>query len=216
MRLPNGFVAILAVLAIACFAGPAYAGAYEDTLLAARDDRTDVVIDFIKRGIDINTADESGTTLLMFAANNGNIELLEFLLNNGANILMNNMYGDTAIGIAALRGKLAIVQRLVAAGAKLETEGWAPLHYAAFNGHADVIRYLIDKQVSVDARAPNGQTALMFAAKNDHLEVVRLLVSANADIQARDANGTTALSLAIDAGNTDIAHYLRSRGAMAK
>jgi len=65
----------------------------------------------------------------------------------------------------------------------------------------------------VDARAPNGQTALMLAAANGHLEAVRLLVDADADMALTDPEGRTARALALRSANTDIADYLRSEGA---
>ena len=199
--------------AIVTFARPALAGAYEDILVAARDDRTAIVVDLIRRGMDVNTTDRSGTTLLMFAAGNGNEPLLDFLLRNNANILIQNKYGDTAMSVAALKGRLAIVRRLAESGAPIATSGWNPLHYAAFGGHADVAKYLIAEHAPLDARAPNGQTALMLAAETGHLDVVRLLVAAGADKAAKDPGGKTALDLALKAGNTDIADVLASEGA---
>ena len=163
----------------------AFAGAYEDIVVAARDDRSDTVIDLVRRGMDANTSDRSGTTLLMMAAANGNIQLLEFLLKSGANILKQNRYGDTALAIAALQGRDAIVQRLVQAGAPIKSDGWNPLHYAAFSGHVEIAKYLIGKQAPIDATAPNGQTALMLAARNGHLAVIKALVDADADLEHR-------------------------------
>jgi uncharacterized protein len=191
----------------------AVAGSYEDILVAARDDRTEIVIDLVRRGMDPNTSDRSGTTLLMLAARNGNDVLLEFLLKNRCNILKQNSYGDTAIGIAALRGHLATVRRLADAGASLGGNGWNPLHYAAFSGHADIARFLLERGAPVDGRAPNRQTALMLAAKNGHMDVVRLLPEANAGLELTDADGATALDLAGKAGNTAIVELLRASGA---
>jgi uncharacterized protein len=203
---------LLAVSTLA-IGSSALAGAYEDILVAARDDRTETVVDLVRRGMDTNTSDRSGTTLLMLAAGNGNEALIEFLLTNGANTLKQNNYGDTAVGIAALRGRLNVVRRLVEAGAAIHSQGWTPLHYAAFTGQKEVAKYLISRQAPLDALAPNGQTALMVAARNGHLDVVKLLVDADADMDLDDPEGNTALGLAIKAGNSDIADYLRSEGA---
>jgi ankyrin repeat protein len=216
MHTLNRLISFLAAMATLGFAQAAFAGAYEDTIVAARDDRTDIVVDFVQRGMDVNTADPSGKTLLMFAAENGNEKLLEFLLKNGANVLIRNKYGDTAVAIAALRGHLQVVRDLVEAGAAIDADGWTPLQYAAFDGHADIVSYLINQHALVDARAPNGQTALMFAARNGHVDVVKLLVSAHADVNLDDGSGNTALALALKAGNTDIADYLRGAGATNK
>ena len=61
-------------------AGLAQAGAYDDILGAANRGDSTAVIDLLKRGMDVNTADQSGSTLLMIAARNGSQALLEALL----------------------------------------------------------------------------------------------------------------------------------------
>lgn len=188
----------------------AVAGAFEDVITAVREDRTDVVIQLVQRGLDPNTADIYGTTLLMVAARNGNAALLDFLLRSGANIMNQNRYGDTAIGIAALNGHESAVKRLLEAGARGDGPGWSALHYAAYAGHTGIVHFLISRGVNLDARAPNQQTALMLAAKNGHLDAVRLLVNAGARPNMGDLRGNTALSIAVEAGNDEIAGVLRA------
>lgn len=192
----------------------AVAGVYDDILVAARDNRTDVVVDLVRRGMDPNTSDQSGTTLLMFSARHGNLALVDFLLRNRANILKQNKYGDTAVAIAALGGHLPVVRRLVDAGANIAASGWNPLHYAAFSGHVEVVRYLVSRKAPLDKPAPNRQTALMLAARNGHVEVVKILIEADAHMDLEDAEGNTALSIARKTGNAAIADYLKGEGAV--
>lgn len=206
-----------AVLLALTFALPpaAQAGAYDEILVAARENRTEVVADLIRRGMDPNTSDRTGTTLLMTAAGNGNDELIDFLIRHRANIGKRNAYGDTAVAIAALHGHLSTVRRLVEAGADVAggRKSWGALHYAAFAGNVEIVRYLAGRGAALDAPAPNGQTALMLAAKNSHLEAVRALVDADADLDLEDPEGRSALDIALKAGHTDIADYLRQEGA---
>lgn len=205
---------LLPVLLLALVAhGQAVAGAYDDILVAARDNRADTVADLVRRGMDPNTSDRAGTTLLMFAAGHGNLQLVDFLVQSRANLQKKNSYGDTATAIAALRGHLAIVRRLVEAGADIAGTGWNPLHYAAFSGHGDIVAFLAGKGAPLDAPAPNGQTALMLAAKSGHADAVRALVDADADLDLEDPQGQSALALAETAGHTRIADYLREEGA---
>lgn len=204
---------LLILLIVSMGPRAAVAGVYDDILVAARDNRTDIVVDLVRRGMDPNTSDRSGTTLLMFAVANGNEELLEFLLRNKANILKKNKYGDTAVGLAVLRGHLQIVRRLVAVGADIATPGWNALHYAAFGGHAEIVHFLVSKGAPLDAPAPNRQTSLMLAAKNGHIDAVKALVNAGATTTLVDMDGNTALGIALKAGNSRIADYLRGEGA---
>jgi hypothetical protein len=203
---------ILSVL-FACAAAGAIAGSYDNILAAARDDRADEVINLVERGMDPNTSDRNGTTLLMFAAGNGNEQIIEFLLRNKCNILKQNTYGDTAIGLGALKGHLSVVQRLADAGAQLDGKNWNPLHYAAYAGHVEIVRWLIERNAPIDARAPNLQTALMLAAKGGHEAIIRLLIGAGANPDLEDSDSRTAYDLAILANNRAIADYLNEKSS---
>ena len=197
---------LLALLAL--FLPPAWAGSYDNILVAARDNRTEEVVQLLMRGMDPNTSDRSGTTLLMLAAGNGNVELIDFLVKARCNLGKQNQYGDTAIGLAALRGHIQAVQRLQEAGAPLDGKNWNPLHYAAFSGHEDIVRLLVERKAPLDARAPNRQTALMLAARNGHESVVHLLVEAGADATLTDDGGRNARDIAAAGNHRTIAEYL--------
>ena len=202
------------VIALGIFLSfPAAAGVYDDIIAAANMDDTPQVIDLLKRGMDVNTADRSGNSLLMIAARNANHELLDFLVGNRANLSRKNRYGDSALMLAAFRGHDRIVLKLLAAGARLGDKGWNALHYSAFNGQAEVVRMLAASAADLDAPAPNGQTALMLAAKGGKLDAVRMLVDADADLDVEDYDGQTALMLAQQAGHVDVVEYLRDEGA---
>jgi uncharacterized protein len=188
----------------------AIGGTYEDAIVAVREDRTDIVVNLLGRGLDPNTADTSGTTLLMVAARNGNVELLDFLLRSGANAMNQNRYGDTAIALAALYGHEHAVQRMIDAGARSDGPGWGALHYAAYGGYTQIVRLLLSSGVNVNTRAPTQQTALMLAARNGHRDVVKLLIDAGACSDMGDLNGNTAQSIALKAGNDEIVSVLRA------
>jgi len=65
----------------------AIAGAYEDMLKAVNQRDSVKVSHLLQRGMDVNTTDPMGNTLLMLAARNGDFHILEVLLTNSANIL---------------------------------------------------------------------------------------------------------------------------------
>ena len=182
--------------------GAAFAGAYDDILIAAENGRTDVVLDLVARGMDINTTDVDGSTLLLIAARSGNQRLVEALLRNRASVRKRNRFGDTALHVAASQGHTACIALLLAAGSEIDPAGWTPLHYAAYAGQTETVELLIAKGAKLDARAPNGRTALMLAAQNDHAGVSLVLRRAGADTELRDYDGKTAAAILAAVGKS--------------
>lgn len=186
------------------------ASAYDDLLQAVESNDLATTTRLLQRGMDINTSDRNGNTLLMIAARNGATEILDLLLTNRVSLLKQNKYGDTAMMLAALNGRHDAVLRLFRAGAESNPEtGWTPLIYATFNGHATIVQVLLDAGVAIDARAPNGDTALMVAARNGHEDVLRLLLERGANPLLSDRAGLRARQLAEQAAHHDLAMRLQ-------
>ncbi|CAH8841927.1 unnamed protein product [Trichobilharzia szidati] len=74
--------------------------------------------------------------------------------------------------------------------------GRSPLHYAAMNGHFDMIRLLLCNRAVVDAVDFNNVTPLHLAARNNSLRCTQLLCMAGADYTLKCASGCTARDLA--------------------
>jgi ankyrin repeat protein len=204
---------ILLVAALYGLASSAKADIYNDLLKAIEERDTATVTSILQRGMDVNTVDSSGNTLLMLATGNGNKELVEFLLSHRARVRARNRYGDTALMTAALKGHLVIARLLVTAGAEINHSGWTPLIYAAFEGREETLKYLLEHGAEVNALAPNGSTALMVAARNGHIQTVKLLLEADADTDVKTSDGATALKWAREGLHPEIAELLRTTGA---
>lgn len=190
-----------------------YAQTLDDLFRAVETNNVAEVNRLLARGMDVNSADPEGRTLLMRAAWDGQDDLVKLLLDRKARIDQRNARGETAIMMAAFRGHLETVKLLHARGAPLDGPGWTPLHYAAFNGNTAVAKYLLDNKANIDAKAPNGATALMLAARGGHIETAKLLIWQVADVNAETDRGDTALKWALESKNTDIAKLLQQAGA---
>jgi len=101
---------------------------------------------------------------------------------------------------------------LVAAGANVNTSGWTPLAYAAFNGHLEIASLLVKARADVNQASENGTTPLIAASRGGHIEVVKLLLANKADPTKALVSGETALDIALKNANTDIADLLRQAG----
>ena len=93
---------------------------------------------------------------------------------------------------------------------KQYNDGRTPLSRAAFNGHGDVVKYLVENGADVSARDDDdgGRTPLSRAALNGHGDVVKYLVDNGADVSAGDYRGYTPLTNAAMNGHVDIVRYL--------
>jgi ankyrin repeat protein len=68
----------------------------------------------------INNKDNNGYTALMIASENGHKEVVELLLNKGANINYKNDDGYTALMLASAKGHKNIVELLLNKGAHID------------------------------------------------------------------------------------------------
>ncbi|HPT48671.1 MAG TPA: ankyrin repeat domain-containing protein [Accumulibacter sp.] len=193
----------------------ACAGVLEDMEEAMISGDTPWAIRMIESGLDINSVDAAGNTLLMQSVQRDNASLFDYLLKRRARLNTRNRNGETALSLAAYRGNLPFVQRLVQAGADVNFYGWPPLIYAAFNGHAAVVDYLLKMGAEINATTTNGSTALLFASRFGHIEVVERLLRNQADPNIANQYGATAYDWAMKTENTDIADLLLKAGGRA-
>ncbi|HET8695884.1 MAG TPA: ankyrin repeat domain-containing protein, partial [Gammaproteobacteria bacterium] len=84
---------------------------------------------------------------------------------------------------------------------------------AAEAGNHDAALALLRENPDVNARGPDGATALMWAAYNEDLDLVKALLAHGADLKARNDFGAYALSEAAITGNAPIIAALLSAGA---
>lgn len=190
----------------------ASAGAYEDLEESViRGNSTDAIA-LINRGVDINTVDKAGNSLITQAVVRDMPELVDFLIKRRARLNVRNRNGETALSMAAFTGQMNYVQRLVEAGAEVDFYGWAPLLYAAYNGHTAIVEYLLKRGADINAKTENGLTALFFAARFGHIEIIKVLLKNEADPTVVSENMETAVDWALKSENTDIADLLRAAG----
>ncbi|MFY9317284.1 MAG: ankyrin repeat domain-containing protein [Burkholderiales bacterium] len=207
---------ILALAAAWLFSmmGAVWGQALDQLLKAADIGDAKAVAGFLSQGLDPNSTDKQGNTLLMIAAVQGHEALAKLLIERKADVARRSPAGDSALMLASLKGHLGIVKLLIERGAPMSHSGWAPLHYAAFEGRTEVVKYLLEKGAEKDALAPNGYSALLLAMRNGHMEAARELLYADADVNIKGARGETSLSLAKGRNDKELEELIRRAGAV--
>jgi hypothetical protein len=156
--------------------------------------------------------DESGLPLTMYAHYRGLQAMVQLLLSKGLRI---------SPGEAAALGDLPRVQRIAAAWppalAEYTVDGFQPLHLAAFFGHTEVVRFLLEQKAPVGESSHNAMRVqpLHSAVAARNAEIVRLLIAAGADVNARQQDDFTPLMAARHNGDAEIEQMLLEAGAVA-
>ncbi|MEP6637576.1 MAG: ankyrin repeat domain-containing protein, partial [Acidobacteriota bacterium] len=191
--------------------------AAEPLVQAAQDDDL-AAVEAALLNADVNLRDRNlGTTALEHAVRNGNREMVQVLLDAGADVNARNNSRETVIMMLGEEATSDIVWDLINAGAKVnlaDEDGDTALMEAAAFHNLSVLRTLLEAGAKVDHRNKEGKTALMIAAGNGHLANVRSLIRAGADMNARDKEGKTVLDCAIENNQERVIKLLQSYGAV--
>ncbi|MEP7352225.1 MAG: ankyrin repeat domain-containing protein [Acidobacteriota bacterium] len=124
-----------------------------------------------------------------------------------------------AIFAACMLGDTARVEALVTGNRSLATgfssDGWTPLHLAAFYGKVDTVRLLLNKGASPTIRSTNAMNNLPLhaAVAGKHAEVVKLLLEHGAPANAQQNGGWVAMHAAAQNGDLESAVHLLVNGA---
>ncbi len=216
---PNRRWALRALVSLPCalaWGRAAQAGAYEDFFRALGRDDARSVAALLQRGFDPNSMDESGQVGLFLAAREESNAVLDVLLAHPSiQVDAANRSGETALMMAALKGNLPAVQKLVARGAGLAREGWTALHYAASGPSLEVLAWLVAKGAPLEALSPNRTTPLMMAAGYGNADGADILLKAGANPRARNDAGLDAAAFARRIGRDAVASRIDKAAELA-
>lgn len=124
-----------------------------------------------------------------------------------------------AIFAASMLGEVAQLESLLTANRSLvtalSTDGWTPLHLAAFFGKTEAARLLLNKGAAVATRSTNAMKnhPLHAASAGGHVEIVKLLLEHGAAANAQQHGGWVALHAASQHGDVEMAKVLVANGA---
>ena len=133
---------------------------------------------------DVNFADNGGRTPLIWATNNGNLEMVQLLL-DCANLDVNKQRksdAKSALSLASCNCKSNITKLLLGHEKievnQVDSDGITPLYKVSQKGETEIVELLLDHEhIDVNKADPDyGKTPLYTASENGHLSVVTLLL----------------------------------------
>lgn len=97
----------------------------------------------------------------------------------------------------------------------VKRSNWRPLQWAAINRHVDIVDYLLELGVDVDARNNDGETALSIVTTDldANIDIAKVLIRYGANVNTRDNDELTPLKNAIQIGNEKLVKLLREHSA---
>ena len=174
------------------------------------------VRELVKHGAPVAAGQQEA---LVEAANGGHLDVVEALLEAGADSNQFPPDNWSALTAAVANNHQEVARRLLAAGADPDGgQGLGPLDQAIMNGNLDLVQLLLEAGADVNRRGSGGKTPLIDAilfhptAGDEVSPLLPVLVANGADLNAQNERGETALHLAIDQGKVGDANLLIEAG----
>ncbi|KAI6652704.1 Ankyrin repeat and EF-hand domain-containing protein 1-like [Oopsacas minuta] len=117
--------------------------------------------------------DKFNKTPLMMACAHGRIDVVDWLLERGADV---NAFDNFL---------------------------WRPIHHASHAGHINIVQRLIESGADINTQTIHGGTSLMRAMESSKIDLVKLLLDRGAKTDLRNKSGKTALDIAYEWGDSD-------------
>lgn len=133
----------------------------------------------------IDPVNNNGRTPLIYAAHNGQHQILEILLQKGAAHSHKDGDGKTSLIHVSQQGHELVVQLLLDNGAdihQVEGGGKTPLIWAAREGHERVVQLLLVYGANVNQVEKDDKTPLIWTASGGHDRVVQILLECGAEV----------------------------------
>jgi len=179
MKLSGIVMTVFSILATA--ATFSFADINDDFTNAAMVGNLPQVKSLLDQGADVKARHpQLGKTALSLAVMNGHADVVEFLLEHGADVNTKDDTG-TALSDAATYGKEDVVKVLLAHGANINAKGGSlgetALSAASRSGYVDIVQILLEHDANINATNALGKTPLTMATLQGQDEVVKVLVA---------------------------------------
>lgn len=161
----------------------------------------------------VDAKDEHGLSALTIAKYTRQEAIAQMMLDRGVSL---DIFSASMAGVRARVSELLAEDRGLVNS--YSSDGWTPLHVAAFFSQKEIAEVLLANGADVHARSRNamGNTPLHAAAAASQADVVRVLLAHGADVNARQHGGFVPLHAAAQNGDIELAKLLIAQGADVK
>lgn len=190
----------------------------QEIIEAVRKNDTIKISNAIKQGLDVNTTDSEGRSLLLIATNLHLTNMAKLLVANGANINQQAQNHDSPFLYAGATGQTELLKVFLASGARFDVfnryHGTA-LIPACERGHIETVKLLANtKDFPINHVNRLGWTGLMEAVilgdgSRKFQEIIQILKEAGANMHIPDHDGVTPLQHAEHRGFNEIVDIIK-------
>lgn len=194
-------------------------GAGNDLLLqACLNNQTAEAKEMVVKGANPFVRNKSGYTPFIFAAHNGDMELLKFLHDTCLEIDLEDstVMGFTALFHATRKSHAEAIKYLLELGADPEAadkNGQSVLMQAAYSSAYECFLLILEACHNIDRCGPGQRTALMVASRIGRTPVIQKLLEHGAKVNLIDACKCNAIHLACEGGYDEAIQLLLLYGA---
>jgi ankyrin repeat protein len=153
-----------------------YANGTKPLHFATKLNHKDIAEYLVSKGADINVNESNHLdfTPVTWATRNGNKEMVEMFLENGANLQYRTRLGESYLHFAALFDRKELAEFFIERGIEINTAkngGLTPMHIAVVAGNIDIVKLLVQKGADLELKGNDGGTPLHFAvaARKDEI-----------------------------------------------
>ncbi|CCT65374.1 related to ankyrin [Fusarium fujikuroi IMI 58289] len=178
-------------------------------------DRRRIVKALIASGANPHMLGYEGNTPLHLAAISGDWDIVQMLLDRGADIRTSNENGHIPLVLAIRNQRRTAYMKLLELGTvdMCGENRRTALVEAASVGDLTLVETLIQQGATVDSSDDTGQTALMEASKRGDPQIVKLLLEKKADVNRKDHNCDTTIIKACIGGDPSVIELLLEANA---
>jgi ankyrin repeat protein len=157
--------------------------------------------------------------ILHIAIIHRNLDIVKYLVDLGADLEVNDDFGNTALLIATdeydpeNEVDRDIVMLLINRGANVNAQtatGITPLYHAVNAGDLDLARLLLDRGADVNKIYFNNISVLHLASEYENLDMIRLLLDYGVDSSILDRENRSAEDYLVDMQNDELAQFIRN------